>query len=52
MQVTFVTIFLPNTVVVNGPVLRKLKHSRSIAKRKSKKKKKQICSCSTVAMSD
>ena len=47
MQVTFVTI-LHNTVVVNGPVLRKLKGSRAIAK---KSKKLQICSCSTVAMS-
>jgi hypothetical protein len=41
MQVTFVTI-LRNTVVVKGPVLRKLKHSRSIARREKKKKEKKV----------
>ena len=35
------TVILRNTVVVNGPVLRKLKHSRSIAKRKRQKKNKK-----------
>ena len=35
MQVTFATI-LHSTVVVSGPVLRKLKHSRTIARKRKK----------------